>query len=226
MSLLEYILEAQVNSRDIWAKKTEAFKIQDALSTTFRQLQLEDKKYSTMNKQELKKLYKKFIDNIKVTFGNEVEARKALKEYSMSTEAGFGAVIRSNQQQFETYKFNTSCIKDFDMKANEAAYKKAKESGELPDKVDVSKDDYKDYEGRTIIVYNKNEPSTYQGYEFSGKRGSKGAEHMINMARMDFKYEYGVTYYNCYTCLPDYFFTHDKANLSGNMQDIDPNEFK
>lgn len=224
MSILRYILEAQIAQRTIWAKKAEAFKIQDALKNTFKQL--ENEKYSTMNKQELKKLYKKFIDNIKVAFGGESEARTALKEYLMSTESGFGAVIRSNQKEFEQKGFKTACIKDFDMKANEAAYKKAKEAGELPNKVNVNKDDYKDYEGRTIIVYDRYDPSTYQGYEFDGKRGSKGAEQMINIARMDFKYEYGVKYYDCYTCLPDYFFTHDKANLSGNMQDIDPNEFK
>ena len=220
-SIIKYILEAQVAQRTIWASKTEAFKIQDALKLTFKQLQNE--KYSTMNKQELKKLYKKFMDNIKGTFGGEAEARKALKEYSMSTESGFGAVIRSNQKEFEEKGFKTDCIKDFDMNANEAAYKK--EMYYFCSRK-INKDNYEDYEGRTIIVYDRYDPSTYVGYEFSGKRGSKGAEHMINMARMDFKYEYKVKYYDCYTCLPDYFFTHDKANLSGNMQDIDPNEFK
>ena len=222
--ILRYILEAETVKRTIWAKKAEAFKIQDALKNTFKELK--GNKFSTMNKQELPKLYKAFIKNIKVNFGDEVETRKALQEYGMSTEKGFGAVIRSNQKEFEMNKFDISCIKDFDMKTNEAAYKKAKDAGELPNKVDVNKDDYKDYEGRTIIVYDRYDPTTYQGYEFDGKRGSKGAEQMINFARMDFKYEFDVKYYDCYTCLPDYFFTHDKANLSGNMQDIDPNEFK
>ena len=81
----------------------------------------------------------------------------------------------------------------------------------------VSDDDAKP---RSLVVYDRRNPEDHKIYSFVGKRG-KATDHQVNMLRVDFHYESGVKYYDCYTCLYDYYSNNvkNKAKME-NFNDV------
>lgn len=217
-SIIDFILESQ-EIKSIWSKTRNGVILQDKLKNFFKS---QKNKVSLGNKQELGKVFKAFVATL--TFGNDVDNRRVLKEFGLSTEQGFKNFVYANQHEFEENKWNISWIKDFDLTEQEKAYKKAKANGEIPDGEKIENQD--DIDDRELVIYDRYDPETALVYPFKGKRG-KDTDHYVNMCRVDFHYEIGTKYYDCYSCLAQYYFSHSPEELKKEPQfDIDPNEFK
>lgn len=189
--------ESMAEPRSIWAGKAEAKIIQDKLQIF---LKGQKTKVSLTNKSELGKFFKAFVATL--TFGNTVKNLQVLKEYGMGSEQGFASVVLGNQKEFEEKKWDTSCIKNFDLSQIEKEYKKAKDNDEIPDSIDLD-----DADERDIVIYDRWDPEHCVCKPFKGKRG-KQSDHQINMLRMDFHYEEGVKYYDCYPILVQNYVDH------------------
>lgn len=215
-SIIDFILESQ-EIKSVWAKTRNSILLQDKIKNFFK---CQKDKVSLANKQELGKLFKSFASTL--TFGSDIENRRILKEFGLSTEQGFKNFIYANQHEFEEKKWNTDWIKDFDLTEQEKAYKKAKENGEIPD--GETFDDNDNIDDRELIIYDRYDPNIALVYSFKGKRG-KDTNHYVNMCRVDFHYETDTKYYDCYSCLAKYYFSHSIEELKKDPQfDIDPNE--
>lgn len=205
-ALKTFLCEAEEtnNIRSIWASKLEAKQLQDKLKSFLRH---QKEKVSLGNKEELRKVFKAFVGTL--TFGTQMKNLQVLKEYGMATEIGFKNVILSNQKEFEDRKWNTACIKDFDLTELQKAYKKYKESPEYIQGENVDNFDSDEVDDRDLIIYDRYNPDTAAVYSFKGKRG-KSTDHQVNMIRMDFHYEFDVKYYDCYAILAKNYFGHEE----------------
>lgn len=182
---------------------------------------LKGQKISLDNKQELRKLYKLFLENI--PFGNDTQKREVLKRFGLATEEGFRKWVLGSHDEMEKLGINTDWVKQWDESEAEKQYKKAKDAGEIP--ATISDDDADD---RDLVIYDRWNPSTHAVYSFKGKRG-KGTDRQVNLIRMDFKYEYDVKYYDCYPILAKNYYGHEeelKKRAEYQQGYDDPNEFK
>jgi len=196
-----YITEAVNEIKSIWASKIEAKQIQDKLKNFFKGYK---GKVSLTNKSELGKFFKQFLGTL--SFGTNMQNLRVLKDYGMATEQGFAAVILGNQKEFEENKWNTECIKNFDLSEIEKEYKKWKDSDEYVQGVkvdDTSEQD--DIDDRILIVYDRWDPETAEEFDFKGKRG-KSTEHIVNMCRVEFGKDTDTKYYDCYPILAKNYF--------------------
>lgn len=210
-SFKDYVLESFVNEasteiRSIWASKSEAKEIQDKLKSFFTEYK---GKVSLTNKTALGKFFKEFLETL--TFGNNMQNLRVLKNYGMATEQGFAAVILGNQKEFEEKKWNTNCIKNFDLSEMEKEYKKWKDSDEYVQGVKVENtSDQEDIDDRILIVYDRWDPETAEEFDFKGKR-SKSTEHFVNMCRVEFGKDTNTKYYDCYPILAKNYFGNLEA---------------
>lgn len=210
-SFKDYVLESFINEdsteiRSIWASKLEAKEIQDKLKNFFTGYK---GKVSLTNKTELGKFFKQFLETL--TFGNNMQNLRVLKNYGMATEQGFAAVILGNQKEFEEKKWNTNCIKNFDLSEMEKEYKKWKDSDEYVQGVKVENtSDQEDIDDRILIVYDRWDPETAEEFDFKGKR-SKSTEHFVNMCRVEFSKDTDTKYYDCYPILAKNYFGNLEA---------------
>lgn len=219
-TILEYINES-LETKSVWAKTRNSIVLQDKLSNFFKS---QKSKISLANKQELGKCFKAFVATL--TFGSNMDNHKVLKEFGLATEQGFKNFIYSNHDEFEKNKWNIDWIKDFDLSEQEKQYQQYKKSDEYQEGKKLEDSDKEDIDDRELVIYDRYDPETALIYSFQGKRG-KGTDHYVNMCRMDFKYEMGVKYYDCYSCLAKYYFSHTPEELKREPQlDIDPEEFK
>lgn len=206
--------------QSVYDKKTrETIVIQDKIKSFCATMK--NKKVSLDNKQELRKTFKEFISSF--SFGNDAQNRTALKKYGLATEEGFRKFILGSHDKLTDAGCYVDWVKQWDETTIEKEYKKAKENGEIP--ITVEDDDAED---RDLVIYDRWDPSTHAVYSFSGKRG-KGTDHQVNMIRMDFKYEYGVKYYDCYPILAKNYYGHEdelKKRAELQLGYDDPNEFK
>ena len=179
--LKDYIVESTQEVKSLWASKREAKEIQDKLQHFF--VEYRDK-VSLTNKSELGKFFKAFVE--KLPYGNRMRNLTILKQYGMGTEQGFASVILGNKDEFDKRKWNTSCIKNFDLTAIEREHQKWKNS-----------DDY--------VAGSKVEDA--EEFDIVGKRG-KSTEHHVNMCRVEFGKDNDVKYYDCYPILAKNYFGH------------------
>ena len=205
--------------QSVWKKTRETVTIQDKIKNFCTSMK--GQKISLDNKQELRKVFKEFIS--KFTFGNDAQNRTVLKKYGLATEEGFRKFILGSHNELEENKCYIDWVKQWDETEAEKEYKKAKENGEIPSTVE---DD--DADDRDLVIYDRWDPHTHAVYAFSGKRG-KGTDHQVNLIRMDFKYEFGVKYYDCYPILAKNYYGHEdelKKRAELQLGYDDPNEFK
>lgn len=205
--------------QSVWKKTKETVQIQDTIKNFC--VSMKGQKFSLDNKSELRKVFKIFIS--KFGFGTDTQNRTILSKYGLATENGFRKFILGNHDELEKNKCYIDWVKQWDETEIEKEYKKAKENGEIPDLVN---DD--DAEDRDLVIYDRWDPHTHAVYSFVGKRG-KSTDHQVNMIRMDFKYEYGVKYYDCYPILAKNYYGHEdelKKRAELQLGYDDPNEFK
>jgi len=188
---------------------------------------LKGQKISLDNKTELRKVFKMFINSL--SFGSDSQNRSIVKKYGLATEEGFRNVVLSNAENFEKNKIDVSWVKQFDPDMKEQEYKQRKEKGEI--ELMTRCEDFNDEDGddRDLVIYDRYDPYTYMvDQNFKGKRG-KGTDKYVNDQRVQFHYEYGVKYYDCYPILGKNFFGHqDELKKRAELQlgYEDPNEFK
>lgn len=222
-NLIKFIKEAlQINEAElesVWKKTKDTITLQDKLKNYFNSLKGE--KYSLGNQTELRKLFKNFVNTL--TFGDYTANISILKKYGMSTENGFAKFILNNHDEFESRKFYIDWVKQWDESEIEKEYKKWKESNKYI--ASISDDDA---EERDLVIYDRWNPENHIVKPFKGKRG-KQTDHEVNMLRMDFKYESGTKYYDCYPILyKNYENNIDnlKKRAEYQLNYEDPNEFK
>lgn len=201
--LKDYIVESTQEVKSLWASKREAKEIQDKLQHFF--VEYRDK-VSLTNKSELGKFFKAFVE--KLPYGNRMRNLTILKQYGMGTEQGFASVILGNKDEFDKRKWNTSCIKNFDLTAIEREHQKWKNSDDYVagSKVEDA-DDKGDLDDRILIVYDRWNPEVAEEFDIVGKRG-KSTEHHVNMCRVEFGKDNDVKYYDCYPILAKNYFGH------------------
>lgn len=215
-SLYSILLEEK---ESVWKKTKETIVIQDKIKNFC--VSMKGKKVSLDNKQELRKIFKEFIS--KFTFGNDAQNRIVLKKYGLATEEGFRKFILGSHNELEQNKCYIDWVKQWDESEAEKEYKKAKENGDIPSTID---DD--DAEDRDLVIYDRWNPETHNVYGFNGKRG-KSTDHQVNLLRMDFKYDSGTKYYDCYPILAKNYYGHEdelKKRAELQLGYDDPNEFK
>lgn len=208
--------------QSVWKKTAKNIKETVAIQDKIKEfcLGMKGKKVSLHNKSELRKAFKEFMS--KMPFGNATQNREVLKKYGLATEEGFARFILGSHDELEKDGCYIDWVKQWDESAIEKEYKKAKENGEI-----VTKDD-DEVEDRDLVIYDRWDPATHAVYEFIGKRG-KSTDHQVNMCRVDFKYEYGVKYYDCYPILAKNYYGHEEELKKRAEMQIgydDPNEFK
>lgn len=209
-NLKEYILESSKDFIDessdssqfkLWKKTSQTIKEQAKIYDAFQKLGVELKKVSLNNKSERQKAFNKFVNSL--PFGSKTRNLDVLSKYDIKDDESWGKLLLMSHDELEKNHIGTSWIKQWDLTNAEKAYKKAKENGEIPDKVD---DD--DYDERDLVIYDRWNPKTHSVYEFTGKRG-KATDHQVNMIRVDFHYEYDVKYYDCYPILAKNYYGHE-----------------
>lgn len=178
------------------------------------------KKYSVnsvslRNKTESKRFFQNF-QNECIEANGETTANEAFSKTRTTTLSGFIKYIYENVEDLKKSRVNIEIFKDFCLSKNEQEYKKLKD--ENPDMFNTVSDD--DAKPRSLVVYDRRNPEDHKIYSFVGKRG-KATDHQVNMLRVDFHYESGVKYYDCYTCLYDYYSNNvkNKAKME-NFNDV------
>jgi len=195
--------ESMAEPKSIWAGKAEAKIIQDKLRNF---LKGQKTKVSLTNKSELGKFFKAFVATL--TFGNTVKNLQVLKEYGMASEQGFASVVLGNKKEFEEKKWDTSCIKNFDLSEMEKEHQKWQKSDDYVKGTEVEDaSDQGDLDDRILIVYDRWNPETAEEFDIVGKRG-KSTEHHVNMCRVEFGKDCDVKYYDCYPILAKNYFGH------------------
>ncbi len=234
-NLFEFIQESLLineeseSNTSLWTSKTrEASDIRYKMKEFFKTSQdslkpnNQGKKKSMENQTDLRTVYKGMINYCKMG-ETEEQFRAKLRKYGLSSEEGFKKFIMGCGHEFEENKWNMNWCLQYDLNAMEAEYKRAKEAGEIPDSIDDE-----EAEERDLVIYDRWNPETHMIKPFKGKRG-KSTDHEVNNIRMDFHYEYGVEYYDCYPIL--------WKNYDGRVEELkrrateqigyeDPNEFK
>lgn len=221
-SLATYIyesLEVQINEAFVLLKPTaktaaNAAKFEDELRGF---LNTTKTRYSFNNKQDLQQFFKDFCDSSNIN-------KAILKEFGMTDGHTIAQKIIDNKEKLEQYKWNLAAIKSFDESdesARKKEYKAWKNSDDYVQGKTFNKDDYKDADKqtltRTLVVYDRNNPSnpdTTLEYEFTGKR-SLDNMHQVHMIRQDWCQYTGLNYYNnARDCLLPYYLKKSDAELA------------
>lgn len=223
-NLIEYINEALIINEaqvDFWSlpAKDKAEMI-SYLDKTFNELKQKGT-FSLNNQTDIKKIYKELKN--KSGAENSTFIMDKIAKCGFKDPESFAKFIINSHDELVKYKLNIDWVKQWDETAIEKEYKKAKENGEIPNKVEDE-----DADDRDLVIYDRWDPATHSVYPFTGKRG-KSTDHQVNMIRVDFKYEYGVKYYDCYPILAKNYYGHEdelKKRAEYQLELDDPNEFK
>lgn len=211
-----YIMEA-IKSNDLvkltMSTKHIAFinKLEKALNKISN-----DKLYSLGNKQDVKKLFKLFIE--KMGFHTEIEARKMLRDYGIYDEDTFAKWMILNASFLKDHKYKINFIKDFnetelDKKYNAWRHSPDYVEGKPFDKDNFDEDDEDDV--RKMVVYDANDPAnpdTLLEFPLKGKVG-KDTQDQITNFKMDWRRKTGLEYYDARPILAQNYIKLGKDKL-------------
>lgn len=158
---------------------------------------------SLQNKTDLKMIFASFLKWTKDKFGGNTN--EILRKVECDTAAGFVKYVYDNAEGIDSQNGMLDKFKDFQLSKTEVEYKKYKKEHEE----EFEAVDDENAEERDLVIYDRYDPATHKIYGFHGKRG-KATDHQVNMFRVDFHYETGTKYYNCYSCLYSYYIEHKK----------------
>lgn len=216
-AMYEVTILEELNS--VWKSTAETKEIQNKFRD-FCNTDLRGQSISLDNKDNVKKIHKKFYKTL--LFGSDTQILDRLKKYGLATPEGFRKWILGSHDEMVKNKINTDWVKQWDLTKAESDYKKVKEAGEIPEPISQE-----EAEERDLVIYDKNDPSVHEVYPFKGKRG-RSTERQVNRLRVDFKYRYGVEYYDCYSILLKNYLGKEeelKKRAECNQGYDDPNDF-
>lgn len=186
--------------------------------------EMKNEKVSLNDQQQLKKAFNKFIE--KSTWPKNM-VRNIYKKYGLAHAEGFRGFFLSNHDKLEKQKINIDWIKQFDLSEIEKEYKSYKNSKDYIQGIKGEDVNEEEIEERDLVIYDRWNPETFEVFPFHGKR-NKNNEKQVNLCRMDFHYDYGVNYFDCYNRLAKNYFGHEeelKSRADSQLGYENPNDY-
>ena len=206
-SLKQFINESYLINEaailDVFRPEKEAKEVLNNIRTFCASMKGE--KFSLDNSNKLKSLFNKFIER---SSWPKSMVYKIYRNYGLATPEGFRGFFLSNHDKLEKNNIYIDWITQFDLSEIEKQYQEYKKSSNYIKGRKGEDIDPEEIEERDIIVYDRWNPDTFEVFQFTGKR-TKNNEKQINMFKMDFHYDYGVKYFDCYPILSKNYFGHE-----------------
>lgn len=213
-TLIEYIHEA-FHSNDLVKLTMSKSNIEllNKIEKSFNEIN-KTKTFSLGNKQDVKKLFKLFIE--KMGYPKELDARQILKKYGVYDEQTFAKWLILNADFLKEHNYKIECIKDFNESELDKKYKTWKNSANYVEGKIFDKENFEDdEEERTMVVYDVNDPAnpdTTLEYSLVGKVG-KDTQNQITMFKVDWHYQTGLKFFDARPILAQNYIKFGKDKL-------------
>lgn len=194
-SIKQYITES---SEDFQKRTLDTAKLITAFEKTLNKKSgaYKDNSISLNNKTELNRFYKDLINTLGNLYPNE--STKIIRKFNISNLESFKKFLYENAAQMVKYNLRYLVFKDFNETEQDKEYKKWKNSDDFVES--ITDEEAKKYDGRVLVIYNRYNPSSHMMFPFDLKR-TKCSNHQVNMYKVQFKYETGTNYLDCYPIL-------------------------